>query len=170
MRKWEGSGKDIDLVPETDEIVAENSVIQANGKGIVPMETDTQNESSSLVDTGPSYSLDEIRAMNLGAIEKLLETNRKLSETLKQKEEEVFKSDWRKNNLNFDSHSKLVQAVKAVTREDIIKLYHELLAQEHFGRVMVQMRGTNFKDQAFVEHKDAKQITDVNDFHQAQLK
>lgn len=74
MRKWEGSGKDIDFVPETDEIVAENSVIQANGKGIVPMETDTQNESSSLVDTGPSYSLDEIRAMNLGAIEKLLET------------------------------------------------------------------------------------------------
>ena len=85
-------------------------------------------------------------------------------------EEEVFKSDWRKNNLNFDSHSKLVQAVKAVTREDIINLYNELLAQEHFGRVMVQMRGTNFKDQAFVEHKDAKQITDVNDFHQAQLK
>ena len=78
VRKWEGSGKDIDLVPETDEVVAENSMIQANGKangkGIVPMETDTQNESSSLVDTGPSYSLDEIRAMNLGAIEKLLET------------------------------------------------------------------------------------------------
>ncbi len=133
---------------------------------------------------GPAAVADRIEHFKAGFTKQLAELSEEEFNTIRNsdvisltqppknlsEEEEIFKSDWRKNNLNFDSHSKLVQAVKTVTREDIIKLYHELLAQEHFGRVMVQMRGTNFKDQAFVEHKDAKQITDVNDFHQAQLK
>ena len=82
-------------------------------------------------------------------------------------ESSAFISDWRKNKLSFDSKAKLIKAIEALELADIKDLYKQLNQHEAFGRVMVQMRGKNFKEQPFVESSNAKQITDVNDFHQS---
>mmetsp|Transcript_23706 Transcript_23706/g.40341 ORF Transcript_23706/g.40341 Transcript_23706/m.40341 type:complete len:814 (-) Transcript_23706:256-2697(-) len=75
LRKWEGSDNDIDIGLEEVGNVSEVKAAASNsGNGIVPLETDIENESANLVAQGPSHTMQEIRAMDLSSIAKLLET------------------------------------------------------------------------------------------------
>ena len=87
-----------------------------------------------------------------------------------REEARAFITDWRQNKLSFDSKAKLVAAIKALEFNDVVRLYSNITSSDDFGRVMVQMRGTKFKEEAFAQHDNAEQITDINAFHKAQLK
>ena len=83
--------------------------------------------------------------------------------------------DWRESKLSFDSKSKLISAVKLVDFEQVNRLYQSLVSADGFGRVMVQMRGTKFKNEAFVEFKSqesnkVEQVTNIDEFHAEQIK
>ncbi|RHW75831.1 insulinase family protein [Colwellia sp. RSH04] len=128
---------------------------------------------------GPAAVIDRIAAFRHNFTTELAELSAEEFDTIRKsvlisltqppknlaEESSAFVSDWRKNKLSFDSKAKLISAIKSLELADIKHLYQQLNQDNAFGRVMVQMRGKNFKDQPFVEPDNVKQITDVNDFH-----
>lgn len=128
---------------------------------------------------GPAAVIDRIAAFRHNFTTELAELSTEEFDTIRKsvlisltqppknlaEESSDFVSDWRKNKLSFDSKAKLISAIKSLELADIKNLYQQLNQDNAFGRVMVQMRGKNFKDQPFVEPDNVKQITDVNDFH-----
>ncbi|NCP63873.1 MAG: peptidase M16 [Paraglaciecola sp.] len=77
-----------------------------------------------------------------------------------------FIGDWRDQNYDFDSRSRMIDAINQVTLEDVQVFYQSLLDAKAFGRVLVQMRGTAFAEQDFISPPTAITITDLDSFHQ----
>ncbi|MGL1957153.1 MAG: insulinase family protein [Colwellia sp.] len=122
---------------------------------------------------------DRINDFKANFTEKLLATTSEELETIRKSEiigltqppknlrEEAspFSSDWREQKLNFDTKEKLISAINTVKMADITQLYKELVAGDDFGRIVLQMRGSNFKEEPYADFKDAVQLKDVNAFH-----
>lgn len=80
-----------------------------------------------------------------------------------------WSSDWQEQNFDFDSRSKLIAALKTVTKQDVMNLYQRLQDGKSFGQVLVQMRGTKFQQESFVEVKGETVVKDIDLFHQQQI-
>jgi protease III len=44
-------------------------------------------------------------------------------------------------------------ALQKVTKDDLIKIYQSLLLNDQSGKMLLQLRGTNFKDKPFATSK-----------------
>ena len=77
----------------------------------------------------------------------------------------VFMSDWREQKWQFDSRDRLITAIKNVTLDHVLNLYHRIEGGKDFSQVLIQMRGTKFADKAFIEPKGAIKVTDIDGFH-----
>ncbi|PKG96071.1 insulinase family protein [Paraglaciecola sp. MB-3u-78] len=91
-----------------------------------------------------------------------------LTQPAKNLSEEMgkFIGDWRDQKWQFDSRDRLIAAIEKVTLDDVINLYNRIEGGKDFGQVLIQMRGTKFADQAFIEPEGAIKVTDIDSFHQ----
>ncbi|MFT2090450.1 insulinase family protein [Paraglaciecola sp. 2405UD69-4] len=78
-----------------------------------------------------------------------------------------FIEDWEYENWTFGSKQELINELEKVTLDDVIKIYNRLQTGNEFGRLLVQMRGSNFIDKGFIELKGAQKVMDIDDFHQS---
>lgn len=53
----------------------------------------------------------------------------------------------------FDGRDRYIAALQKVTKEDVVKLYQTLLLNDKAGAILLQIRGTNFKDAPFAKVK-----------------
>ncbi|MFA0373187.1 hypothetical protein AB4511_26740, partial [Vibrio sp. 10N.222.54.F6] len=63
----------------------------------------------------------------------------------------------------------LIAAVKLVSLEDVQALFVELAAEDKLARVVVQLRGTEFKDAKFADFNQQKKVVSIDEFHQQKL-
>jgi len=59
--------------------------------------------------------------------------------------------DWRVGKFKFNSKCLLVEAVKQVNIDDVKQLYQQVINSNEMARVIVQIKGENFKDDSFIE-------------------
>ncbi|MDU0356162.1 insulinase family protein [Paraglaciecola aquimarina] len=95
---------------------------------------------------------------------------RKLLEPAKHLHAEVayLLDDWRLNNVTFDSKDRLVSALNNVKRDDVLGFYKKMQSENAFGRVMIQLRGANFREQPFISIDNAIPVGDVELLHHQQ--
>lgn len=77
--------------------------------------------------------------------------------------------DWLEYKTDFVSHEQLIAAVKLVSLEDVQALFVELAAEDKLARVVVQLRGTEFKDAKFADFSQQKKVVSIDEFHQQKL-
>ena len=76
-----------------------------------------------------------------------------------------FTSDWYKENWQFDTNKKLIQAVEQAQFDDFKRYYGETIASMDSARLRVQLRGTTFRDVDYEAVEGETVITDLNEFH-----
>lgn len=91
-----------------------------------------------------------------------------LTQPAKNLSEEMaeYLDDWRYQKWQFDSKQRLISAIENVTLEDVNKLYQDLQEGKDFGRVLIQMRGSNFADKDFAAPAGVIEVQDLDGFHQ----
>lgn len=62
-------------------------------------------------------------------------------------------ADFRWAKLTFDRKERLVAALQEVTKDDLLKLYSDLLLNETGARMTIQLKGTHFADRPFADVK-----------------
>ncbi len=73
--------------------------------------------------------------------------------------------DWYHEKWDFNSKQKLIEAVEVVTLEDIKTFYKETLLAKNSARILVELRGSKFKDKPFAQVKGAQIIDSLPEFH-----
>jgi len=71
-------------------------------------------------------------------------------------EQQPYYNDWQRQNFEFDSQQKLLDAIKKVELVDVVAFYCKLKDESTDGRLVVQMRGEKFVDQPFANIKATK--------------
>lgn len=69
------------------------------------------------------------------------------------KEASVYAGEFWHAKYNFDGRDRHLNAIKMVTKEDLIKMYENLLLNDKSSGMLLQIRGTNFKDASFAPVK-----------------
>lgn len=59
--------------------------------------------------------------------------------------------DWQNDNLSFNSKARLIDAIKSVSVSDIQQLYLQLLDPQQMARILVQVKGSNYKKDEFIQ-------------------
>jgi protease-3 len=65
------------------------------------------------------------------------------------KEAALYTGEFWNAKYKFDARERQIAALKKVTKEDVVKMYESLLLNDKAGALLVQLRGTNFKDAPF---------------------
>jgi protease III len=69
------------------------------------------------------------------------------------KEAAQYNNEFLRAKYNFDARERELAALQKVTKEDLIKIYEALLLNQKSSGMLLQLRGTNFKDAAFAPAK-----------------
>ncbi len=69
------------------------------------------------------------------------------------KEANVYAGEFWHAKYDFDARDRHLNALKMVSKEDLIKMYESLLLNDKSSGVLLQIRGTNFKDASFAPLK-----------------
>ncbi|MBT42309.1 MAG: peptidase M16 [Idiomarina sp.] len=95
-----------------------------------------------------------------------------LNEPPKNLNEEVapILSDWALQRFDFDSKQALIQAVEALTLEQLKAFYQATLLNPEAARISVQLRGEKFAEQPFADIPNMTVIESLSDFHQTMPK
>lgn len=109
------------------------------------------------LDSLTEEDFDRIKA---GVLTTLTEPPKNLSE-----EASPFVSDWTRERYSFDTRSRLIDAVAAVTLSEARDYYRDTMLAEDSGRLLIQLKGTKFADAPFASLPDAVVVEDVDAFH-----
>ena len=80
-----------------------------------------------------------------------------------------YAQDWLEYKTDFVSKQQLIDAVKVVSLADVQALYSDLNTEGKLSRVVVQLRGTEFKDAKFAEFSQQKKVASIDEFHKTSL-
>ncbi len=108
-----------------------------------------------------SLTEEDFDRIKAGVLTTLTEPPKNLSE-----EASPFVSDWTRERYSFDTQSRLIDAVKAVTLSDVRDYYRDTMLAEDSGRLLIQLKGTKFADAPFASLPEAVVVEDVDAFHQ----
>lgn len=61
----------------------------------------------------------------------------------------LYTSEFWHGKYKFDGRDRYLAALQKVTKEDLIKIYQQLLLNDKVGKALLQLRGTNFKAKPF---------------------
>ena len=111
-----------------------------------------------------SLTEDDFNRIKAGTITTLTKNPKNLSE-----EASPFISDWTRERYSFDTRSRLIEAVKAVTLSDAQAYYRDTMLSENSGRILIQLKGSKFVDAPYAVLPDAVVVEDLNAFHQQML-
>lgn len=91
-----------------------------------------------------------------------------LTQPAKNMSEEMdpFLDDWRNEQWQFDSRERLIAGVEKATLTGVLNLYERIEGGKAFSQILIQMRGSKFVDDAFIEPEGAITVTDIDSFHQ----
>jgi protease-3 len=73
--------------------------------------------------------------------------------------------DWYQEKWGFDSKDKLIAAVDQVTLDDIKTFYEETFMTDDVARILIELRGSKFKDMPFSGVENAELISNLPEFH-----
>ena len=76
-----------------------------------------------------------------------------------------FASDWSIENYDFDTRDKLIEAVESATLADVQAFYDATVFSEARSRIVIQLKGQRYADQAFGSLDGGVVIEDVDQFH-----
>ncbi|RUO63541.1 insulinase family protein [Pseudidiomarina insulisalsae] len=79
-------------------------------------------------------------------------------------------SDWYREEFEFDSKQRLIDAVELVTLADVRKFYQDTMQNPSAARINVQMRGTKFAEQPFAEFAEQTTVEQLSEFHEQMKK
>jgi len=65
----------------------------------------------------------------------------------------LYTSEFWNAKYKFDGRDRYLAALQKVTKEDLLKIYEQLLLNDKSGKVLLQLRGTNFKAKPFAPVK-----------------
>jgi protease III len=65
----------------------------------------------------------------------------------------LYTSEFWSGKYAFDERDRYVAALKKVTKEDLVKIYEQLLLNDKSGKALLQLRGTNFNTKPFAPIK-----------------
>jgi protease-3 len=65
----------------------------------------------------------------------------------------VYTGEFWHAKYKFDARDRYLAALQKVTKEDLIKVYEQLLLNNNVGKALLQLRGTNFKAKPFAPAK-----------------
>lgn len=74
-------------------------------------------------------------------------------------------SDWNRENFDFNSQQKLIDAAEKITLEDMKAFFMNSVGNKNAARISIQMRGKKFSDKPYAEFKNQKVITNLAKFH-----
>lgn len=66
-------------------------------------------------------------------------------------EAERYSSEFWHGKYQFDARDRYLAALQKVTKQDLVKIYENLLLNTKSGKALLQLRGTNFKTKPFAE-------------------
>ena len=101
--------------------------------------------------------LPELEALDAQVVDQLrASTLAQLTQTPNNFEAEATRKlrDFYRNNSAFDSREKLIAALEQITKDDLVSTYKNYLLGDATGRLLLQMKGTNFKDSEFAQPGD----------------
>lgn len=107
-----------------------------------------------------SLSEDSFGKFKAGVLTSLTEPPKNLSA-----EAGPFASDWAIENYDFDSRDELVAAVEAATLDDIRAFFDATVFSEDRSRLVIQLRGKRYADEAFATLDGGVVVDDVDQFH-----
>jgi protease-3 len=61
----------------------------------------------------------------------------------------LYTNEFWHGKYQFDARDRYLAALKKVTKEDLVKIYQQLLLGDKVGKTLLQLRGTNFKAKPF---------------------
>ncbi|MEE3096999.1 MAG: hypothetical protein VX314_08790, partial [Pseudomonadota bacterium] len=76
-----------------------------------------------------------------------------------------FASDWSIEKYDFDTREKLIEAVESATLADVQAFYDATVFSEARSRIVIQLKGQRYADQAFGSLDGGIVIEDVDQFH-----
>ena len=127
-----------------DEIPGYLMVVQSSNSDLIKIK--------SRIDKFRSEYLAELKATDPAKIE---ETKQAIIANITQKPTDFYKEmdrytkEFWRAKYAFDARDRQLAALKKVTKEDLINIYEKLLLNDKSARMLLQVRGTNFKDSAF---------------------
>jgi protease-3 len=74
-------------------------------------------------------------------------------------------NDWTRENLDFDSQLKLIEATEKVTLADLKQYFKDTVGNTEAARLSVQLRGKKFADQPYFEFGNEEVVKDLATFH-----
>ncbi|HEY0891650.1 MAG TPA: insulinase family protein [Cellvibrio sp.] len=65
----------------------------------------------------------------------------------------LYTSEFWHGKYQFDARDRYLAALQKVTKDDLVKIYEQLLLNDKVGKALLQLRGTNFKAKPFAPAK-----------------
>ena len=107
-----------------------------------------------------NLSQDSFEKFKAGVLTSLTEPPKNLSS-----EAGPFASDWAIENYDFDSRDELITAVESATLDDVRAFFDSTVFSEERSRLVIQLRGKRFADEAFATLDGGVVVDDINQFH-----
>jgi len=101
--------------------------------------------------------LPELEALDTQVVEQLRQsTLAQLKQEPNNFEAEATRQlrDFYRNNTAFDSRENTIAALEKITKEDLVSTYKDYILGDATGRIVLQMKGTNFTDSEFAQPQD----------------
>jgi protease-3 len=105
-------------------------------------------------------SQDSFEKFKAGVLTSLTEPPKNLSS-----EAGPFASDWAIENHDFDSRDELITAVESATLDDVRAFFDSTVFSEERSRLVIQLRGKRFADEAFATLDGGVVVDDIDQFH-----
>jgi protease-3 len=107
-----------------------------------------------------NLSQDSFEKFKAGVLTSLTEAPKNLSS-----EAGPFASDWAIENYDFDSRDELITAVESATLDDVRAFFDSTVFSEERSRLVIQLRGKRFADEAFATLDGGVVVDDIDQFH-----
>ncbi|RYY76865.1 MAG: hypothetical protein EOO52_05055 [Gammaproteobacteria bacterium] len=149
LRTNEQLGYVVQSVPYTvDDVPGFAMVVQSSNSDVTKIK--------SRIDKFRYEYLEELKSLEPAKIE---ETKQAIIANITQKPTDFYKEidrytkEFWHAKYAFDARDRQVAALKRVTKDDVVKIYEQLLLNDKSATMLLQIRGTNFKDSAFAPLK-----------------
>ena len=116
-------------------------------------------EYGAMLDT---MTAEQFANLKSGALTQLTEPPTNLAD-----EAGPFISDWSRERYDFGTRNALIEAVEAVTLDDIKSYYRETVLSDSPSRILVQLRGQRWEGAPFASIEGALVVDSVEAFHEA---
>jgi protease-3 len=148
------------LSTSIDEYSAVGLLIQTPVKNVVDMQKRFDEFNQAYAKEVEAITEEEFNTLKASRLTTLREKPKNLGE-----EVTPLINDWTRENLDFDSQLKLIEATEKVTLADLKQYFKDTVGNTEAARLSVQLRGKKFADQPYFEFGNEEVVKDLATFH-----